>query len=90
MAEFRETTFGELAAERAAELETPKKKRRKSRLTIEQIMAAVEADDCLGFCIACGAEQGGCEPDACDYECESCGAMKVFGAEELLIMGFGD
>ena len=27
MAEFRETTFGELAAERAAELETPKKKR---------------------------------------------------------------
>ena len=27
----------------------------------------------LGFCIACGAEHYGCEPDACNYECEECG-----------------
>ena len=33
-----------------------------------------------GFCLSCGAEQGGCEPDACNYESESCGATEVFGA----------
>ena len=40
-----------------------------------------------GFCTACGEEQGGCEPDAKNYECESCGERMVFGAEQLLIMG---
>jgi hypothetical protein len=37
-----------------------------------------------GFCLICGQERGGCEPDARNYECESCGADQVFGAEELL------
>jgi hypothetical protein len=59
----------------------------KKRPTLEQIMAAVEADDCLGFCVACGEMAYGVEPDACEYECESCGASKVYGAEELLISG---
>jgi hypothetical protein len=36
-----------------------------------------------GFCIMCGHEQGGCEPDARRYKCESCGAKQVYGAEEL-------
>ncbi len=58
----------------------------KSVVTIEQIMAAVEQDDNLGICLACGEEQGGCEPDARGYECESCGQRKVYGAEELLMM----
>jgi hypothetical protein len=49
-------------------------------------MEACSADDYLGFCIACGAQADGCEPDARQYECESCGAMKVYGAEELLFM----
>jgi hypothetical protein len=40
-----------------------------------------------GFCLACGAEQDGCEPDARRCECESCGARQVYGAEELLLMG---
>jgi hypothetical protein len=57
----------------------------KAKLTLEQVIAAVEADDCLGFCIACEAEQGGCEPDARNYECQNCGERKVFGAEELLL-----
>lgn len=39
-----------------------------------------------GFCVACGFEQDGCEPDARNYKCESCGEHKVFGAEELLLM----
>ena len=54
------------------------------KLTIDDIMEAVEADDNLGFCLACGEQAYGVEPDARNYECESCGAMKVYGAEELL------
>jgi hypothetical protein len=38
-----------------------------------------------GFCLACGNEQGGCEPDARRYRCEACGEHQVYGAEELLI-----
>jgi hypothetical protein len=41
-----------------------------------------------GACIACGAETSGVEPDARRYECEGCGARKVYGLEELLIMGY--
>ena len=55
-------------------------------VTFDQIVAAVEADDCRGFCLACGAEAYGVEPDARRYVCESCGEPRVFGAEELLIM----
>lgn len=55
------------------------------KISIEQIMEAVEADDNIGICTECGEQQFGCEPDARNYECESCGAMSVFGAEELLI-----
>ena len=57
-----------------------------TKVTIEQVMAAVEEDDNLGFCICCGAEASGCEPDARNYECEECGERGVFGAEELLFM----
>ena len=42
----------------------------------------------IGFCIACGAEHYECEPDACNYECEECGEHQVYGAPELVIMGF--
>jgi hypothetical protein len=49
-------------------------------------MNAVENDDMVGFCTACGHEQDGCEPDARNYECENCGEKKIFGAQELLIM----
>ena len=55
-------------------------------ITPDRIIAAVEADDCLGFCIACGDEAFGVEPDAENYECESCGECRVFGAEQLLFM----
>ena len=40
-----------------------------------------------GFCRSCVEEQGGCEPDARNYECECCGERQVFGAEELLMIG---
>ena len=46
-----------------------------------------EAGEYAGFCLACGNEQGNCEPDARRYQCEDCRAMKVYGLEELLMMG---
>ena len=54
--------------------------------TIEQILEALQDDDNSGFCLACGAQAYGVEPDARRYECEECGARKVYGAEECLIM----
>jgi hypothetical protein len=50
-----------------------------------EIMRAVESGDSIGFCRECGHEQDGCEPDARNYRCEHCGAMAVYGAEEILI-----
>ena len=59
-------------------------------ITLDRLMDAVERRvtglDNPGFCLSCGEEQDGCEHDAREYECESCGERKVFGAEELLMM----
>lgn len=45
-------------------------------------------NDSDGFCTACEQWTGGdCEPDAREYECEGCGERKVYGAEEILLMG---
>jgi hypothetical protein len=55
-------------------------------ITIEQIMEAIESRDSVGFCLNCGAEACGVEPDARKYKCDECGANKVYGAEELLLM----
>lgn len=54
-------------------------------LTFDQILEAVEADDNIGFCIKCGAEHYGVEPDARKYECEECGKEAVYGAQEILL-----
>lgn len=43
--------------------------------------------DATGFCVACGAEALGVEPDARQYACEGCGEQTVYGLEELLLMG---
>ena len=57
-------------------------------ITTKRIAKAVERRlhslDNPGFCLACGAECGGCEPDAQGYECEACGEAEVYGAEEIL------
>ncbi len=39
-----------------------------------------------GFCLACGADADGVEPDARHYRCDSCGRSAVFGADEVLLM----
>ena len=59
--------------------------KKQSVVTIEQVMEAIESGEYAGFCIACGEQADGVEPDARNYRCESCGERKVFGAEELLI-----
>lgn len=56
------------------------------KISIEEVMAAAESGEDMGFCLACGAEAYGVEPDARKYECEECGKEKVYGAEELLLM----
>jgi hypothetical protein len=55
------------------------------KITLEQIEAALESGEYLGFCLACGFEQEGVEPDARRHECESCGERRVYGAEELVL-----
>ena len=45
-------------------------------------------EGCNGGCIACGdLQMGDVEPDARNRTCESCGEPKVYGLEELIVMG---
>lgn len=54
------------------------------KVTLERIMAALEdGDDYPGFCLGCGAEAFGIDPDA---RGDACGAHRVYGAEECLLM----
>lgn len=57
-------------------------------LTEAVVASAVERQmrtlDDPGFCLICGNEASGVEPDAQNYTCEACGAEQVFGAQELL------
>lgn len=57
------------------------------KIAMSRVTEVLESDVSTGFCLACGADQEGCEPDAREYRCESCGAREVYGAEELLVMG---
>ena len=50
-----------------------------------EVREAIEEQS--GFCLACGVQAYGVEPDARKYTCEDCGKAKVYGAEELVIMG---
>jgi len=53
--------------------------------TLEQIYEMQEEEG--GWCLACGEEAYGIEPDARKYKCEACGARAVYGAEEMVVMG---
>lgn len=59
-------------------------------ITQDRIIEACERRmtslDNPGFCITCGNEQDGCEPDARKYRCESCGEKQVYGSDELAMM----
>ena len=43
--------------------------------------------DLQGFCLACGDITDGVEPDAVKGICPTCGAPKLYGASELILMG---
>ena len=64
-------------------------KKIEANLNIDEVLDAAKRGlydlDNPGFCIKCGFEQDGCEPDAREYRCENCGEHAVFGAEELII-----
>lgn len=45
-------------------------------------------DEYCGFCLACGEVAEGVEPDARGYECECCGAPRVYGAAEFALRGW--
>lgn len=53
--------------------------------SIELVMAMSANDE--GFCLACGEVNDSIEPDARKYHCQACGMPKVYGAEELALMG---
>jgi hypothetical protein len=53
---------------------------------VEALERASRTLDNPGFCLACGEDADGCEPDMRRGECEACGARAVYGAEEVLIM----
>jgi hypothetical protein len=59
-------------------------------IIVNRILAACERAmaslDNPGFCLACGEEAEGCEPDARRYACDNCGERRVYGAEEILLM----
>lgn len=57
------------------------------KIAYDELMSAIESDEYIGFCLACGDMAYGVEPDARNYTCESCDANRVFGAQEILIMG---
>lgn len=56
------------------------------KLDMSDVLAAAEREDGTGFCLACGCEAEWVEPDARRYECGACGAAKVYGAEEIVMM----
>ena len=54
----------------------------------ERVIEALENDELAGFCINCGEEyEELLEGDAREVECTACGEPKVYGAQEILIMG---
>ena len=52
---------------------------------IDEVLEAINGEEYAGFCIGCGSQAFGVEPDAHEYECECCGHALVYGAEEILL-----
>jgi hypothetical protein len=56
-------------------------------ITVTEAEFAELNEEYGGFCLACGEQAYGVEPDAENYSCESCGEDQVFGVEQLLVLG---
>jgi len=62
-------------------------------VTADRIAEALEessgwGSDSPGFCVACGADAWGVEPDAERYECDDCGKPAVYGAEQIALVAY--
>ena len=64
------------------------RKGRRKHMAKREFTAAEVMEHSMGVCLACwSVVSGGVEPDAKEYECETCGEHKVYGLEEALLMG---
>jgi len=58
-------------------------------ITEARVMKAIEEEmfgtTSPGFCLACGTTHSA-EPDAVGLKCDKCGAHRVMGAENVMIM----
>ena len=50
-----------------------------------EVLQALGEDEQVGWCLSCGEERYGTEPDATNYPCESCGLHRVQGVEIVLM-----
>ena len=50
----------------------------------------LDSDRETGICVACGGRYITSDPDAEGDPCDFCGKPAVYGAEQLLLMGFAD
>lgn len=65
----------------------PSKKLSPEKLLDIAMSVLDESDgDATGICLICGSTQSGVEPDATNYQCESCDEKEVFGAQEVILM----
>lgn len=55
-------------------------------LDYTRIFEAAESDENVGFCLECGEERSGVEPDAENYPCDCCGCFQVAGAAQIILM----
>jgi len=53
---------------------------------LQKLLKHCKDDDDSGYCLACGEEAYGVDPDARKATCESCKAPKVYGCQELILM----
>ena len=42
-------------------------------------------DECIGFCVDCGCDSEGCEPDLCRGKCPSCGQHQLYGIQQIML-----
>ena len=76
--------------------ELPRSKKEETKMPTlinpDDVLAAAEEQmfelGNAGFCLTCGEELDGIDPDARGDECECCGAFAVYGAQELVLMGY--
>ncbi len=70
----------------APDLNNPIERNNHLNKLVDLAAKAVEAGENLGYCTSCLAERDCVEPDAENYECEECGSLKVFGAEQIILI----